>query len=454
MNIRLGSWWLALFTSGFWATTVSSGELPIKSSPFINNTALDGKLRTVYYDVYNPEKDSTSGAWTGGLSLNVRSGYLGDIAGVGASFYGVTKLYMPEENIHSYQLLNDDNKGFGKLGQAYVEIKLPSTFKDRSVSFAVGRQAIRTGLISGSSSRTVPSTWSGYHLKGTIKNLKIGFALVDQMSLRNQAGFHNLTNFSGQKIDYIIGSEVIYTLQLTQKHELRLKYRNAFAKEFLQAHNGNVLFTTLAGRNLKLNLGLSYYHAQKDGYLWEGKGWGGTPLFDDKASVINIHGGLIAGSWHFRAGVSHFKAPSSTKVSGTGYTQPGAYYYDFGANTHGTWDIGTSGFAEDMLYDGETTWMLGVTYRFSESWFKGLEAGYAFHYGFGMKVSNPGGQKTGVEEREHDIHLVYEFAKNVLKGLKFKLKYGFYQNDEALRKAIHKEERDLRIWLDYDFLIF
>ena len=138
---------------------VSSGESSPSSSSFINNTTIDGKLRTVYYDVQNTEKDSTSGAWTGGLSLNVRSGCLGDdIASVGACFYGVTKLYMPEENTHSYQLLNDDNKGFCKLGQAYIEIKLPSTLNDRSASFTAGRQALRTGLISGSGSRTVPST--------------------------------------------------------------------------------------------------------------------------------------------------------------------------------------------------------------------------------------------------------------------------------------------------------
>ena len=265
MSIKPSLKWLILLADGFWTTTVSSGESSLRNSPFINNTTLDGKLRTVYYDVQNTEKDSISGAWTGGLSLNVHSGYLGDIAGVGASFYGVTKLYMPEENTHSYQLLNDNNEGFGKLGQAYVDIKSPSTFKDRSISFTAGRQALRTGLISGSSSRTVPSTWNGYQLKGATENLKIGFALVNQMSLRNQAGFHDLTNFSGQKIDYIIGSEIIYTLQLPHKRELRLKYRNAIAKEFLQAHNGGILFTTSTGQNLKLNLGVSYYQSPKRG---------------------------------------------------------------------------------------------------------------------------------------------------------------------------------------------
>ncbi|WP_422472520.1 OprD family outer membrane porin [Endozoicomonas sp. ALB032] len=453
MHLKSGLQPLMLFASGFWNTAVLSGESLSDNSRFINNTTLGGKLRTVYYDVHNTVKDSTSGAWTGGLSLDLRSG-LGEMVGIGASLYSAVKLYMPEENTNSYQLLNNANEGFSKLGQAYVEVKLPSTYEDRSLSFKAGRQNLRTGLISGSSSRTVPSNWNGYNLKGTIENLEIGFALVDQMSLRNQAGFHSLMNFSGEKIDYIIGAEAIYTLQFSKERELQLKYRNAFAKEFLKAHNGDILFTTYAGQNLKINLGGSYYQTQKSGRLWQGAGWDGSPLFDDKASVINLRGGLAAGSWHFRAGVSHFKAPSSVKASGNAYTPPGAYYYDFGANTHGYWDINTSGSAEDMLYDGETAWMMGVTYHFSEFWLKGLKAGYSFHYGSGMKVSTPGGQKIAVAEQEHDIHLVYAFPKTVLEGLKFKLKYGLYRNDKALRKAIHKEENDLRVWLDYDFRIF
>ncbi|WP_252176730.1 OprD family outer membrane porin [Endozoicomonas sp. 4G] len=453
MHLKSGLQLAVLFASGFWSTAVLSSESLSDNSSFINNTTVGGKLRTVYYDIRNTVKDSTAGAWTGGLSLDLRSG-LGEIAAIGASLYSAVKLYMPEDNTNSSQLLNNANEGFSKLGQAYVELKLPSMSENRSASFTAGRQNLRTGLISGSSSRTVPSNWNGYTLKGTIENLKIGFALVDQMSLRNQAGFHSLMNFSGEKIDYIVGAEAIYTLQFSHERELRLKYRNAFAKEFLQAHNGDILFTTYAGQNLKINLGASYYQTQKSGRLWEGTGWGGSPLFDDKASAINLHGGLTAGSWHFRAGVSHFKAPSSVKTSGTGYTPPGAYYYDLGANTHGFWDMNTSGFAEDMLYDGETTWMMGLIYHFSESWLKGLKAGYAFHYGSGMEVSTPGGEKKSVAEQEHDVHLVYAFPKTVLEGLKFKLKYGLYRNDKALRQAIRKEENDLRIWLDYDFRIF
>ena len=65
---------------------------------FIDDATMDGKLRTVYYDVHNKEKDQSAGAWTGALWLNLKSGYLADVFAIGGTFYGVTKLYMDENN--------------------------------------------------------------------------------------------------------------------------------------------------------------------------------------------------------------------------------------------------------------------------------------------------------------------------------------------------------------------
>ena len=403
--------------------------------PFIEDSTGSGKLRTVYYDVRNTKKNTTSGAWTGGLWLNVNSGYLADIVKLSGSCYSAVKLYMPEHNVHSYQLLNSNNEGFSKLGQAFVELKLPSKDTNRTASFTFGRQALRTGLVYGSSSRTVPSTWHGYNLRGRINNLSVGFALVDRMSLRNQAGFHELKNFSGQTIDYLIGSELLYTVMLSNKHEIKVRYRNGFAKDFLKAHNGDISINTAFNQRTQLNLGARYYTSRKAGSLWTGSGWCGERLFENKASAINFYGKFTKNEWQFHAGVSHFKAPSSLKISEDNYTSPGVYYYDFGANTHGAWDINTSGFAEHMLYDGETVWMLGTTYSFSKPSFNGLKIGYAFHYGSGIKMASANKKNTTASEYEHDFYMMYAFPDTVLSGLKFKLKYGIYNNSHVLQKS-------------------
>ena len=122
-------------------------EAQAEDIPLIDDASLSGKARTVYYDIENTEKDSTSGAWTGALWLDLRSGYIEDIVGFGLSYYGVTKLNMPDNNVHSNQLLDDQNKGFGKLGQAYVELKLPSSPSGPAASFTAGRLTKRNRAV-------------------------------------------------------------------------------------------------------------------------------------------------------------------------------------------------------------------------------------------------------------------------------------------------------------------
>ena len=448
-------------------TSIGSAIASSAFDSFIDDTTVDGKLRTVYYDVHNKEKDrlgeekNTAGAWTGGLWVNMRSGYLADIFAFGGSFYGVTKLHMKDDNADSYQLLIDDyhetgvSEGYGKIGQAWVDLKLPGSIKNTSGHIQAGRQRVYTGLISSSGSRSAESTWRGYKLEGSTYGLDFGFAYVDQMSLRNQSGFHDLTDFSDspKQIEHIMGGELAYTFQLAEKRTLKLKYRTALSKDFLQAHNGDIEFKTPLSDRVGLTLGGKYYHTKKDGDLWSGKAWG-KPAFDEEANAYNFHAALGVGSWNFRAAVSHIDAKYTHPTSATGHKRPGAYYYDFGKNTHGIWDLGTSGFAEDMMYDNETVWMAGVTYDFSHLGLKGLELGYAFHYGSGMEVIDPSGNKKSTSEYENDFHIIYAFPQPKVKGLKLKVEYGIYRNDEELRKAIKKEEDDLRVWLDYTFTLF
>ena len=64
-------------------------------------------------------------------------------------------------------------------------------------------------------------------------------------------------------------------------------------------------------------------------------------------------------SWNFQLAVSHIKAEGVQATPASGYQRPNVYYYDLGKNTHGIWSVPTSGFAEDMIYDGETAWMDG-----------------------------------------------------------------------------------------------
>lgn len=430
---------------------------------FIDDAKLNGKVRTVYYDIedtYDKDKGKKpykSGAWTGGLQVNLSSGYVGDVVAIGGSFYGVAKIdYDEKEYKDSYQLLDKDNKGFSKLGQAWVDVKMGDEKDDFSGHLKIGRQMIYTGLISSSGSRSVPSTWQGVNFESRFMDTEFKAAYVNEMSLRNEADFNKLVNFEdpGKQIDFVMGGELAHTFRIDRSQNLKLVYRNAFSKDFLQAHNGEVKWTKSLSDDVSVRLGGLYYYTKEDGNLWTGTAWG-KKSFDNDATAANLNTGLTIGGWDFEAAVSTYRADAkiaAPKISdGKRYAAPSVYYYDFGKNTHGIWGMPTGGFAEDMIYDGETVWKLGVSYDFSTLGAKGLKLGYAYNYGKGMEVTNVRGQKIEVAENEHDVFIKYAFPQAPLKGLEFKLEYGMYRNDEELREAIGKEENDLRVWLDYNF---
>lgn len=309
--------------------------------------------------------------------------------------------------------------------------------KDLGANFKAGRQIIYNGLISSSGSRTLPSSWQGYNLNGTVYAVQYGFAYVDKMSLRNYAGFDDLEDFNGNQIDYIMGGQLRY-----KANGLELLYRNGFSKDFLQAHNVKLGYTFALAEGTDLTVDTRYFQTKKDGDLWDGNAWY-DPAFDDKAQHYSVNGKLTMNDWTFAAAVSYTKAESEGNL--------GKYYYDFGKNTHGIWDAETSAFGEDFMYDGETAFKVGAEYDFANLGAKGLVLGYAFHYGSGMKADNG----ESVSEHEHDFLITYAFQQESLKGLSFKMKYGLYKNDEALRNTIgHGKRNDLRTWLDYKFVAF
>ncbi len=431
---------------------------------FIDDASLGGKVRTVYYDIedtYDKKQGAEkyrTGAWTGALHLDLQSGYAGDIFAVGGSFYGVTKIKMDEDKYkHSYQLLKQKNNGkydgFSKLGQAWADFKFGQDEDVFSGHFKAGRQLLYEGLISSSGSRSVPSTWQGYHLETMINDTRFGLGYVNKMSLRDQDDFYDLKSFEDKKIDYIVGADISHTFALEGQQNLMLRYRNAYAKDFLKAHSGEVSWTMPVAEECQLTLGAIVFYTKENGKLWSGKAWG-AQVFDKDATVGNLNAAYEVSGWTFEAAVSKFKAEAKVAAPDSGYAEPPEYYYDFGKNTHGIWNIPTSGYAEDMMYDGETVWKLGAFYDFTRLGAEGLILGYSYHCGSGMKVTDSRGNKKKVSEDEHDIYVKYLFPQEMLRGLKFKLKYGKYRNDKELAQAIRKEENDLRVWLDYSFTIF
>lgn len=436
-------------------SAVALFSLPVLASDsydsFIGDAKIDGKVQTVFFEDENTTSDKTKGAWTSAVWLNAETGYLADFVSVGGSAYRVAKLDIKGGNDSSSNLLNADNEGFGKIGQIWVDFKLPESFDGLSADVKIGRQLVETGLITVSGSRSVPSAWQGVDASVAMDGFKGKIAWLNEVSGRTQSGFHPIVNEDGKKIDWIMGMQLGYTFELANQRSIELQYRNGLADNYLNAHNGNVWFKMPLYDGSNLTLGGRYFYTKQDGDLWgesERKG------FENKAESGNLNATLNSGPWTLNAGFNYTKANTAANSITNGHHTIGHYNYNFGNNTHGVWDVPTSANISDFNFNKEKAWLIGAEYDFSNIGLEGLSLGYNFVYGSGMKAKEQNGNSQDVAEHEHDLTMKYNFSQWGMKDLQFKLQYGYYRNDEAFRKATGQNEAEnLRAWLSYNFTI-
>lgn len=347
---------------------------------------------------------------------------------------------MKAGNVNAGNLLTADGEPIGKLGQAWVHIKLPQAYEGVNAGIKAGRQLADTGLLSTSTGRSVPSSLQGVNASLDIGGFNGGIGWFNRVSERTQSGFHHVLNSDNKTIDWLIGTQLSYTVGLEGKRSLELQYNNGMAKDFVIGHNGNVIFTTPMHNDSTLTLGGLYYYAKKHGDLWDNSG------FNDDAQSGNLYAVLESGPWTFNAGVSYSKAKLS---QGLGY-----YYDQFGENTHGTFDSTTAAIFSNFNFDDETAWVLGAQYDFSGFGLEGLSLGYNFFHGSGMKVKGSNGSEHSVQESENDLTLIYNFPQPELKGLELKVTYVYYTNSEAMVVPSGQgEQKNLRAYLIYHFSI-
>lgn len=413
-----------------------------RSMPFINDAVVNGRVQTLYFNEENTSANTTRGAWTAAVWLNGETGYIADVLNVGGSAYRSAKVDMKADNVNSGNLLTADGEPIGKLGQAWVHIKLPQAYEGVNAGIKAGRQVIDTGLLSTSTGRSVPSSLQGVNASLDIGGFNGGIGWFNRVSERTQSGFHHVLNSKNETIDWLIGTQLSYTVELEGKRSLELQYNNGMAKDFVIGHNGNVIFTTPMHNDSTLTLGGLYYYAKKHGDLWDNSG------FNNDAQSSNLYAVLENGPWTFNAGVSYTKAKLSQDL-GLGY-----YYDQFGANTHGTFDSTTAAIFSNFSFDDETAWVLGAQYDFSGFGLEGLSLGYNFIHGSGMKVKGSNGSEHSVQESENDLTLIYNFPQPKLKGLELKATYVYYTNSEAMvGPSGQGEQKNLRAYLIYHFSI-
>ncbi len=169
---------------------------------FLNDSSLDLKLRSAHFN-YDQEKNPNNyDQWSLGGELNFTSGYIADVIGFDASYYGAMKLdhggasndpdagygYAYSDASGRGQLLGKGGKNYQKFGQAYLKAKAG----DDQLGFygQAGYMRGKNGLILGSSTRTTPASYRGALAELKVQDFWFHAGYVDKVGPadRNQLG--------------------------------------------------------------------------------------------------------------------------------------------------------------------------------------------------------------------------------------------------------------------------
>jgi len=135
----------------------------IAETDFIKKSSLEFGTHNIWKYLNEGETDKryVHSAWGQGLSLDYTSGYLSDVIGVDASYYGVIKLAAADNFASRGILYNDEGKakGFNKLGQIYGKAKLSEGGVDANLYG--GWKLLKLGVLT-TSMRAAPNTYQGW----------------------------------------------------------------------------------------------------------------------------------------------------------------------------------------------------------------------------------------------------------------------------------------------------
>jgi len=169
---------------------------------FIADSKFDLNLRTFYFNrdrVSGSRPDSV--ALSQGLRLDYQSGYVNDLIGFDASVFATGAL-SAEDNEGGTGTLrtlgNGEQQGYGKLGQAYIKLKL-----GENSGIHIGRQTINTPLLDDSDSRSTPSSTQAIYAFTQHDNLNLYAIWSDRASAKTDEKFRRYTDTNGD--DYSIG---------------------------------------------------------------------------------------------------------------------------------------------------------------------------------------------------------------------------------------------------------
>ena len=158
--------------------------------PFLRDTDLKIHFRTYYFNRTNPNGTENE-AWAFGGWLAYRSGWLFDMFGVGATFYGSAPLYAPDDK-DGTTLLKTGQEGYYVLGEAYAALR----YQDYVLAKGY-RQEVTQGYINREDNRMTPNTFEGLTVGGKVGPVEYLGGYLWKMKARNSDDFISMAEQAG-----------------------------------------------------------------------------------------------------------------------------------------------------------------------------------------------------------------------------------------------------------------
>jgi hypothetical protein len=387
--------------------------------PFLRDTDLKLHWRSYYFDRENPENGSKNEAWAFGGWISYRSGWLFDVFGIGATFYGSAPLYAPDDKDGTL-LLKPGQEGYSVLGEAYAALRYQEYVLVKGY-----RQMVNQPYINPIDNRMTPNTFEGITAGGKVGVVEYFAGYLWKIKPRNEDNFI----FMSQQAGAAGGNDgvILGRVQVTPLAGLRIDAAeqygiNTFNTVYLEGD-----YLRPLDENWKLRLGAQFTDQRAVG----------DELLANAATRnwSTQHGGV-----RVQALYRELTLTSAVTITGSGNSIQSPW---------GNSPNYTLMMDRDFNRANEKAVLIGAAYDFSKLVTQGLSA--TFNFAAGWDAIDPKSRASVADQREYNLTVDYRnpwLRPAFLQGWWLRVRGGILDQDGAGQlgwqvRVILNWERDL-----------
>ena len=408
--------------AGSVGTSVESGEYSFKPraptrvfaklGDVLSESTLNLHLRNFYFG-RNRKTQQNIEAWAQGGALDFATPWWEDRLHLGATLHTSQKLYGPADKDGS-RLLEPGQKSFTVLGQAYLEARLY-----KQLTLKAYRQQSNLPYLNGLDTRMIPNTFESVALFDfSGKRFVYGLARTWGMKQRDADKFVSMTEAAG-----IDGPD---------------RAVSTAAARYTFSNGANIAAVNHYGRDF-MNIFYSEVNSRTRTRTREGMGFQFSAQYTNQRSVGDQLGGdFDTSTWGAKLAASHggllFTLARTSTTNNTGIRN------DWGGDPSYISII-----IENFNRAGEDAWLLGLSSDFSYFGDNGFSA--FINYARGDTPDN--GKNASPDQSELDLTLDYKPRTGLAKGLWFRLRGAFVDQDGNNDNDL----REIHLIANYDFSV-